>query len=255
MDTPAPRPESPVSRRPARPRQADAVGSLSKAFGIWTRSFIPVSTIVLVVNLPVFLYLVMLREGAISFSSPRTAQYVLMLLMRLLESVATGAVTYGVIQSLRGRPVGTGPSVAMGLQRMLPVLGTGILVGLAVVAGFIALLIPGIILACGLSVAIPTAVVEKSSGTTAMGRSWALTKGAKGSIFLAFLLFGVIGGVVGFVLELAIGEKTLVGSLAITAVQLLLSGGLSAVFGAVLYHDLRVSKEGASVEDIAQVFD
>lgn len=250
-----PNPKSPVSRRPARLREADAVGSLSKAFGIWMRNFVPVSVIVLVVNLPVFLYLTMLHNGGISFSHPKTGQYVMILLMKLLESVATGAVTYGVIQTLRGRPVGTGPSVAMGLQRMLPVLGTGILVGLAIVIGLVLLVIPGIIVSCGLAVAIPAAVVERCGGSSAMSRSWALTRGAKGSIFLALLLFGILGNVIGLLLGAVIGHETLPATLATIALQLLFSCGLSSVFGAVLYHDLRVSKEGANVEDIAHVFD
>jgi len=143
----------------------------------------------------------------------------------------------------------------MGLRRLLPVLGTSLLVGLAIVVGLVALVVPGVILMCGLAVAAPAAVVERTSGTSAMGRSWSLTKGSKGSIFLAYLLYGLFGGLVSFALTLGIGDASLGASLASRALQLVIQVGWSSVFGAVLYYDLRVAKEGASVEDIAHVFD
>lgn len=247
--------KAPVSGRVHRPRNADAVGSLTKAFGVWGKNFVPVSLIVLVVNLPVFGLLYAIYEGVLDFTSPFKMIFTLLIAETLVKSVAAGAVTYGVIQTLRARPVGVGVSFAKGLGRVFPVVGTGLLTGIVIAIGLVLLVVPGIILNCGLAVAVPAAVVERVSGTSAMDRSWKLTKGSKGSIFFALFLFAIFNRVIQFVVELTIDQTSLAGLLGGSAIELVVAGGLTAVFGAVLYHDLRVGKEGASVEEIAHVFD
>ena len=75
-----------------------------------------------------------------------------------------------------------------------------ILVGLAILAGLILLIIPGImVVGDGLSVAIPALVFEDKRGTAALSRSWELVKGSfwhvLGTVFLASLITGFVSGI------------------------------------------------------------
>ena len=82
-------------------------------------------------------------------------------------------------------------------------LGAHILTGIAVAIGFVCLVIPGIILAIGLSF-VPYVVVERGLGPIeAMKESWRITKGHKwtlfqlGLVFLGITFLGIIALVVG----------------------------------------------------------
>ena len=254
-DEPAPVPvptPAPVDRRVAVERAA--AESLSRAFGVWTRNFVPVSLIVLGVNAPSFVFLWLLHHGAIRLPNERLTNLAAMLVPRLFEAVATGVVTWGVIETLRGRTTTTGRSIAHGLRHLATALSVGLLIGLLVAAGTVLLIVPGIVLACGLAVAVPTAVVEGSSLPATIKRSWALTKGAKRSIFSALIAFTTVQYLLGLVTTRLLGPSfaAYLGSL---AVALVLRGGWSAVFAPVLYHDLVVAREDANDAEVARVFD
>src|SRR2546426_6799832 len=66
---------------------------------------------------------------------------------------------------------------------------SGILTGLAAIL----LLVPGIIVACGLSVAVQAAVLEPlPGGTDGLGRSWALTRGFRWRAFGLYIVVIVL---------------------------------------------------------------
>jgi hypothetical protein len=75
-----------------------------------------------------------------------------------------------------------------------------VLVGLATIAGFILLVIPGSWIGVRLAVRVEALVVEGRRGTQAMGRSWALVGGhwwhAFGALVVAGLLTGVVNAVI-----------------------------------------------------------
>ena len=56
----------------------------------------------------------------------------LILLLALLGLVATGAITYGVFQQLRGQRASLRDCLRVGLARLFPVLGVALLVRLAI---------------------------------------------------------------------------------------------------------------------------
>ena len=89
-------------------------------------------------------------------------------------------------------------------------LGAHILTVIAIVLGFIAFVIPGFIIAVGLSF-VPFLVIERGLGPIeAIKESWRLTKGHKGNLFLLMLaligitLIGLIALVVGVFVALPI---------------------------------------------------
>ena len=118
----------------------------------------------------------------------------------------------------------------------------------------LAFIIPGIIVACGYSVAATAAALESGSSTEALRHSWELTKGFRwkalglwvvtvGMIMLVYLSAGVLGGLVGTM----IGSVDLVLALLIAGMSLLIYPVISCVF-TLFYYDLRVRKEGFDIE-------
>jgi len=82
-------------------------------------------------------------------------------------------------------------------------LGAHILTGIVVSLGFLALVVPGVILALGLAF-VPYLVVERGLGPIeAMKESWRITKGYKGQVGL--LILALLGIVILGLLALGIG--------------------------------------------------
>ncbi len=177
----------------------------------------------------------------------------------LLFLVEVGAITHGVINHLAGKRVSLGAMVGAGLRRAVPLLVVGVLSYLIVVLGMVLLLVPGIIFACALAVAIPAVVVERPGVFGAIKRSFALTKKKRLAIlaifFLLFLIVFAVNLFAGFVLPaLTAAVSPMIGTV--------LGFVVNAVFGsffwvapAVVYHDLRVAKEGVATAQLAAVFE
>ena len=279
--------------RPVRPARVQAPGhrrvvrrsrrrsfqigrALSTSFSIWGREFIPFNLLALVVFSPLIAFTAWatltpndfvwtLAYRAIDFAAPN-----------LLGYVVTATVVYGVFQELRGRRTTIGDCFSNGLARLIPVIVVGVLVAICTaLAGLPMLLavaladnapvialplmlgsfVAIIYVSCALWVAIPACVVEQPGVLASLSRSWELTRGNRGSIFLLSLLFGVAGAVIGvgigFVAAVAFPSAT--GLVALLAVVMVSS--LEAVLVAVVYHDIRVATEGIDTEELASIFD
>jgi len=62
------------------------------------------------------------------------------------------------------------------------VIGVALLEMLAIVGGFLLLVVPGIIVSLMLMVAVPVAIIERPGVMASLKRSAALTKGIKGQL-------------------------------------------------------------------------
>ncbi|WP_248311353.1 hypothetical protein [Bosea sp. ASV33] len=227
---------------------------MNKTFSILGRQFGKFVLLALVPMIPVFL----VALGALSSRTPSTSSIAVGaaltgLLTFVLQTVAQATSLYGAFQEMRQKPFTIGESLRIGLARTIPVIGVGILVGLATGLGFLLLVVPGVIIGCMLYVAIPACVIEKMGVTASMSRSVALTKGYRWQIFGLFLLVVVISGVGALVLA-RIGGIGLVGETLSFAWQVI-STAFGAVLAAVIYHDLRIAKEGIDLDTLANVFD
>jgi hypothetical protein len=168
-----------------------------------------------------------------------------------------------VSESYLGRPL----KAADALQRATPLLGRliacSLLLAIIVGFGFLAFLIPGVVLLCGLVLAFPSLVLEPgSSPTTALSRSWWLTRGSRWRmlgllatlVILLYIPIVAVGALATLVLpsDAATGSVT-PGLLALAVVgvmQMLLYPLLYCVL-TVAYYDLRVRKEGFDLEVLA----
>ena len=134
--------------------------------------------------------------------------------------------------------------------------GAALLVGILTGLAALALIVPGIMVACAFYVAVPACVIERIGPRASLKRSGELTRGNRWGVF-------------GLVILVAVGTIILAGALAalgaviggavlatiFTFVAEVVVEAFGAVVTAVVYHDLRVAKEGVDIDQIAGVFD
>jgi len=179
------------------------------------------------------------------------------LLQTLLSYVLIGAVTFGVVQQMRGEPQSFGTSIAIGLRSFFGALGTGMLCGLRILVGFILLYVPGIIESIRLYVAIPISIIEGIGGSRAVQRSIDLTAGSRWPIFGAVFLMGVVTVGLGAIGGFVIGTTFDADSRALQWLEVVIAvvtSTFSATLAAVCYALLRHGKENVDVKDLAAVF-
>ncbi|MCE9605152.1 MAG: hypothetical protein K8U03_09660 [Planctomycetia bacterium] len=109
------------------------------------------------------------------------------------------ATVHGIASMYVSRPTTLGECIKSGLKRWFPLVGTLFLTGLAVALGILLLVIPGLIFSFWFALAQPVAILEGTSGGTAMGRSKQLMKGNILKLFIVFLVVGVINLGVGMI--------------------------------------------------------
>jgi hypothetical protein len=188
------------------------------------------------------------------------------LINALCAIVAQGALVRATIGWSRGERVGFGDALVAALRRALPLIGLGIVSGLAFAGAAILLIVPAIILATVWYVSAPVVVVERRGVFGALGRSADLTRGYRWWVFVVLLV------VVGFVLVIL----TFSGLLSGLAVYIAVSGRdmswlptimgvASAIIGTVqtallgtiptaTYIELRDLQEGPEAQGLDEVF-
>lgn len=169
-------------------------------------------------------------------------------------SLLTAMVAYGTYRELRGTHAGLGEVVGRGLSLIVPIFFVGLLVAIIVGLGFVLLIVPGILFATILWVAIPVAVVERPGIFAALSRSRDLTKGSRWEIVGLVILIYL--PMLALLFALGAMSGTLEGeTLVIAGVVEGLFSLFASVAAAVGYFELRTSKEGIDVSEIAAVFD
>ena len=186
-----------------------------------------------------------------------------MLLGLVLGSIASGAVCWAAASSLRGERVTVVESINAALPLAPVVIGVTIITSFLAGLGSLFFLIPGIIVALMLWVAVPAAVVERAGVFDALGRSRDLTEGRRlkilGAVFVFFLIIMVPALVL--IVPLAVfvgvsGEAAAAGAMGLfSALFSVAVSSLSNTFQLYVYHELRREKEGTGVGDVAAVFD
>jgi hypothetical protein len=184
------------------------------------------------------------------------------ILLAIAQAVLVGAVVTGVAQDLAGQPSRAGDALAQAFGAIVPILGISIVVGLATsplmltqsIWGWLSLVLLWPLLALAIVlrihwlVAIPASVVERLGISGALGRSRALTRGHRWTLFgyviLLWLVAGVLGWIAGLLFGL-IGLDAAAGALALAVVA-----AFDAVATAVIYADLRRLKDGTAPEQL-----
>lgn len=223
---------------------------LSRTFSIWLKNIGPFSLLALIISVPSFLWEQFL-EG-----EPDPGLVVVIggtVLNWIVPMLVSATICFSVFQQLAGRPGDIGKSVQVATSRIGNVLGTSFLAALATGIGYLLLVIPGMIISAMLFVAIPAAVVEQPGVVGALNRSAALTKGNRLTIFAMALLVGVMVMIPAIVLGLLMAGAGIALSVA-TAILGAVFSSFTAVLQTVVYHDLRASRDGLDVQELADVF-
>jgi hypothetical protein len=168
------------------------------------------------------------------------------------QTLAEGAVMYGVVQDLRGRTFSVVDSLQFFLRRLLPLLGVVICTLAAFTVGLVALVVPAIILICQLYVSMPVCIAEHAGVFASMSRSRALTEGHRMQVFGAFMLVAAATGVIEWIAAQTPAGAT--GTQIGIQAAMVIVNSFDGVLTAVLYYELRAAREGVDIEKIASVF-
>lgn len=164
------------------------------------------------------------------------------------------ALTFNISGAVLGERLTAGQSYGRAAGRLVPLLGTQMLVGMAVMLGFLLLIVPGIIFSLWFMLVAPVVVLERMAGATAMGRSKELMKGNLGKGFGLSFLVGLLSMVVnigvGFVLGMLLPRHPLVLEVGLLVAQAIILPLLTAPM-ILLYYDLRVRKEAFDLQRLA----
>src|SRR5438132_5113088 len=110
----------------------------------------------------------------------------------VFSTIAEGsAIKLASEQITRGQ-VSLGASIRFAVSRLLSIWALSIIVGIIVVLCFIALIVPGIILAIMFSLALPVLLIENKGVTESMGRSRQLVSHRWTKTFGTFLVLGIL---------------------------------------------------------------
>jgi len=197
-----------------------------------------------------------ITRGQFSQTTFWTKFAVSLLLQLFLTFLAQAVIVYAAFQELRGQGFTLGDAVKKGLSQFMSVLGVSLLATILTFLGMIALIIPGIIVAVALYVAVPACVVERLGPVPSLRRSARLTKGFRGRIFGLLLIVTIAAGAVGYLIKLVLVQMggILIGALGQIGVQAIATA-FGTILVAIIYYNLRVIREGIDIDKIASVFD
>jgi len=189
-------------------------------------------------------------------------------------SFPAAGIAYGTVQQLRGQAFSFGQSMGCAFRHLVPIgiatclwaiaytlfnsalIAVGFAVGQDMATGSIVVLVIALIACAVLGgmffyarflIVVPVIVAERLGVVAGLERSYQLTAGYTLPIwFMAFLLW-LVSSMIGVFAQIV----PLIGSIAINVVYT----ALNATLAAVVYVELRRTKEGFGIEDYAAVFD
>jgi hypothetical protein len=175
---------------------------------------------------------------------------------------AQGGTVYAVSELYLGRPTTIGASLNRMRGHAANLFGVTFLNGLAVGAGLIALILPGIWLSCRLLVCVPAALLEDLGPGSSLGRSFELTKGYafRSLVIYVLYIFLILVALLVFMFPFQmvaaiftarnpevfniLSGLSLVGDFVAT----ILVTPILTIATAVFYYDLRVRKEAFDLQ-------
>jgi len=231
---------------------------LDASFGLYRRLFVPLVFVsVATQTIPLALSIYIEASGG-AFEHPMLWSVTTVLAL-ILGQIGIAASTFLVAEAYLGGSLT--PQEAF--TRATPFLGrlivAAFLSALLYAVGLLLFVVPGVIMICALIVTTPALVLENQpSATSAMGRSWLLTKGFRGRIFGAILVallliavpaiaLGALAGLMGSPSE----ETALVVVLLLQSLLQLLAYPFFYALTTLFYYDLRIRKEAYDLEMLA----
>jgi hypothetical protein len=226
---------------------------LETAFDLYKRHWVTLVQVVayLVIPLTLLQYLIGdMLEGEDEGSGLIAGSLLLLIATMFIWLLLIGAIAWAVATILIGREPDISDCYRNGYRRIWSILLVWVLSALAILAGWILLIIPGLIVMTRLSSAIPAVVIEQRKGTDALGRSWNLVKGygwpVFGALAVSLLIAVIVSGIVTQV-GIAIGGDNWFVSGIFASIGSIITMPYTALVVGLIYFDLRVRKENLDV--------
>jgi hypothetical protein len=186
------------------------------------------------------------------------------------NTVLQGAIIHGTVSDLAGERASFGDCISTGVRFILPLVGIGIVSGIAVGLASILLIVPGVLLALAWSVAAPAQVVERTGVFAAFDRSVVLTRDNRLPIFGLAVVYFILQMIVSFIFSAALQgaagsvmidpaarnfSSIIIASTLTNVVLQTISSLVSSAGIASIYFELRYIKDGVGADQMAAVFD
>jgi uncharacterized membrane protein len=187
---------------------------------------------------------------------------IVMVFVFLVAIMLSGVGTVAAVWDIQvGRKPSIRQSYRVAWKHLLSAIVAAILSALAIGAGFVLLIVPGIIIALAFSLMYPVIIAEDAGGPDALGRSWDLTKGYRWKIFVAALVYFAVSMAITYGIQFPVlMTSALVFSQGSAPIWFTIIAALTSVLGSVLpaplfaiascliYYDARVRKEGFDLQ-------
>ncbi|MGE0322388.1 MAG: hypothetical protein AB7K71_04075 [Polyangiaceae bacterium] len=176
-------------------------------------------------------------EGAMEIAPQSVEHYAIQLVANVASSIIQAFFSVGLIrialQAARGETPDFGKLFG-GFDRFLPILAIAFITGIPKTIGFLLLIVPGVILACGWMFSEWLVVDRDTPAMQAIGDSWRLTDGHKMNLFV-FGLLSILIFVVGcFACYFGIAAAQAIATVGAAIIYLRLTGqqrGAPPMFG------------------------
>jgi len=164
----------------------------------------------------------------------------------LIGPLVSALHVHAVAEVREGRDPRLAAVARQGLLVLPVVVAVSIVAGLGIALGFLALLVPGVILSLRWFVVAQAAAIEKEGWLPALRRSAQLTHGHYGHLFVFAIYTGLITTVPPLLIGLGFGhDDTTVLSFLVGLLVQVLTRSFSALAIALMYYDLRSRREAA----------
>lgn len=162
--------------------------------------------------------------------------------------IANAAVIYSAAELYLGKTVTAVEAVRKALSKLGALIGTSILMGLAIFGGCCLLVIPGILFALWFGLSQHVVVLESLSGTKALGRSKQLVQPYLGT-------FLILGFIVGVITAMVSGGATLIPQQHVQLIVSILINAVTTIFSTavfvVFYFSCRCGVDNFDLEHLA----
>lgn len=239
-------------------------GTIGESIAVWAKNLVSIFVLGLIFFSPLIIYTLhevgeVRDAGGLTENRGMWWVLITVFLSYAADQFLAAPIIYGVTQELNGTRAGVLACVAQGVKRFFPVFFTIFLLYWCVIFGTYPFIIPGIVLATGLYVAVPCAVCERPGVMGTLTRSFNLTEGNRMRILGLLLLFwGTRIGAKYFLITTLDpqGRADLIQALLLSSLAVdFLWGTIGAVMQGVTYTRLRQLKDGVSTADLARVFE
>jgi hypothetical protein len=229
-----------------------------RTLSLYMSNYFSFTLVTLVASLPMLLFI---NPADSNSSEPLTGSSVTFVLLGVflwfvLRLLSQAILVYGAFQSMRGKSVNLFESLNLTTHKLFPLIGITAVSVIGVIIGSMLLIIPGMMLYAAWFVGVPVCMVERLGSWQCLERSAELTRGHRWAIFGIILLLNVGSSIVSKVIEFSFAA---IGGATFAAIGFLIGNAIWEAFFAVAvvvtYYELRVSKEGVDIDQIASVFD